>query len=43
MTALASKYEGRVVDFVGDNMLAEFPSALDAVNYTIHIQRLLEL
>ncbi|MGA9538226.1 MAG: adenylate/guanylate cyclase domain-containing protein [Desulfobacterales bacterium] len=42
MTALASKYEGRVVDFVGDNMLAEFPSALDAVNYTIHIQRLLE-
>ncbi|MGB5422210.1 MAG: adenylate/guanylate cyclase domain-containing protein [Desulfobacterales bacterium] len=42
MTALASKYEGRVVDFFGDNMLAEFPSALDAVNYTIHIQRLLE-
>ena len=41
MTQLAGKYRGRVVDFVGDNMLAEFSSAFDAVNYTVHAQHLL--
>jgi adenylate cyclase len=29
---------GRVVDFVGDNMLAEFSSALDAVDCAVKIQ-----
>jgi adenylate cyclase len=33
---------GRVVDFVGDNMLAEFSSALDAVDCAIKIQETLE-
>ena len=42
MIALACEYQGRVVDFVGDNMLAEFLSALDAVNYAVRIQRALK-
>ena len=42
MIALACEYQGRVVDFVGDNMLAEFLSALDAVNYAVRIQRVLK-
>jgi len=42
MTALADKYHGRVVDFVGDNMLAEFLSALDAVNCAVRIQAVLK-
>ena len=33
--------EGRVVDFVGDNMLAEFHSALDAVDGAMEIQQTL--
>jgi TolB-like protein len=33
---------GRVVDFVGDNMLAEFSSALDAVDCAVKIQETLE-
>ena len=32
--------EGRVVDFVGDNMLAEFHSALDAVDGAMEIPHL---
>jgi TolB-like protein len=36
------KSGGRVVDFIGDNFLAEFPSALDAVACAITIQRTLE-
>jgi hypothetical protein len=32
---------GRVVDFIGDNMLAEFSSALNAVNCAIKIQNTL--
>ena len=32
---------GRVVDFVGDNMLAEFSSALDAVDCAVKIQETL--
>ena len=38
MTALVGNNEGRVVDFVGDNMLAEFHSALDAVDCATNIQ-----
>jgi len=33
---------GRVVDFVGDNMLAEFSSALDAVDCAVKIQETLD-
>jgi adenylate cyclase len=33
---------GRVVDFVGDNMLAEFSSVLDAVDCAVKIQETLE-
>lgn len=31
ITEVVKRYGGRLVDFVGDNMLAEFSSALDAV------------
>ena len=43
MTTLVQDNEGRVVDFVGDNMLAEFHSALDAVDCATNIQRSLAL
>ncbi len=33
------RYGGRVVDATGDNLLAEFPSALDAVHSAIDIQK----
>ena len=33
---------GRVVDFIGDNMLAEFSSALDAVDCALKIQHTLD-
>ena len=33
---------GRVVDFIGDNMLAEFSSALDAVDCAVKIQNTLD-
>lgn len=39
MTAQVVEYSGRVVDFVGDNMLAEFSSTFDAVNCAVHMQR----
>lgn len=42
MTSLTVEYHGRVVDFVGDNMLAEFSSVLDAVNCAVRIQRVLQ-
>ena len=42
MTTLTVEYNGRVVDFVGDNMLAEFSSVLDAVNCAVRIQRVLQ-
>jgi adenylate cyclase len=38
ITAIVGENEGRVVDFVGDNMLAEFHSALDAVDCARNIQ-----
>jgi adenylate cyclase len=36
---LVGQYRGRVVDSPGDNILAEFASALDAVNCAVEIQR----
>jgi len=37
--ALIDAHRGRLVDFTGDNFLAEFPSALDGVRCAIEIQR----
>ncbi len=42
MTALIQHHGGRVVDSPGDNLLAEFASAVDAVQGAIVIQRELE-
>jgi adenylate cyclase len=39
--ALVREHRGRLVDFSGDNFLAEFPSALAAVSCAIEIQRVL--
>ena len=39
MTRLIQQYRGRVVDTAGDNLLAEFASAVDAVNCAVEIQR----
>jgi adenylate cyclase len=39
MTHLIQKYRGRMVDATGDNLLAEFPSAVDSVNCAVEIQR----
>lgn len=39
MGGLVRKHGGRVVDMVGDNLLAEFPSAVDAVQCAVEIQR----
>jgi adenylate cyclase len=41
ISTIVDKNEGRVVDFVGDNMLAEFHSALDAVDGAMEIQQTL--
>ncbi len=38
---LLRQHRGRLVDFTGDNFLAEFPSALDAVQAAVEIQRVL--
>jgi adenylate cyclase len=38
MTALISQHRGRVVDSPGDNLLAEFPSVVDAVQCSVNIQ-----
>ena len=43
MTTIIAESEGRVVDFVGDNMLAEFHSALDAVDCAVNIQNTLSV
>uniref|UniRef100_UPI003568C4D6 tetratricopeptide repeat protein n=1 Tax=Desulfosarcina sp. TaxID=2027861 RepID=UPI003568C4D6 len=42
ISGLISKHKGRVVDSPGDNILAEFASALDAVNSAIEIQEKLK-
>jgi hypothetical protein len=39
MAALIQQYRGRVVDSPGDNLLAEFASAVDAVQGAVEIQR----
>jgi len=42
ISGLISKHKGRVVDSPGDNILADFASALDAVNSAIEIQETLK-
>jgi adenylate cyclase len=42
MTALIQQHRGRVVDSPGDNLLAEFVSAVDAVRCAVEIQRELQ-
>jgi class 3 adenylate cyclase/TolB-like protein len=39
MSELVLRHGGRVVDIAGDNLLAEFPSALEAVACAVEIQR----
>ncbi len=39
--ALIAEHRGRLADFTGDNFLAEFPAARDAVECAIEIQRVL--
>jgi class 3 adenylate cyclase len=39
MTAHIETYRGRVVDSAGDNLLAEFPSVVDAVQCAVRVQR----
>ncbi len=41
ITGLVGDHRGRVVDAPGDNVLAEFPTALDAVRCAVQIQRVL--
>ena len=38
MTELIGQHRGRVVDAPGDNLLAEFPSVVDAVECSVRIQ-----
>jgi adenylate cyclase len=42
ITNLVGDHRGRVVDFTGDNFLAEFPTATDAVEAAAEIQRVLK-
>jgi len=39
MATLIQQYRGRVVDSPGDNLLAEFPSVVDAVRCAVEIQK----
>jgi TolB-like protein len=39
MTVLIQKYRGRVVDAPGDNLLAEFSSAVNAITCAVEMQR----
>jgi len=39
MSTLINRYQGRVVDSPGDNLLAEFESVLQGVNCAVEIQR----
>ena len=39
MTKLIKQHHGRVVDTVGDNLLAEFASAVDAVQGAVAVQK----
>ena len=40
--ALVEEHGGRVVDMAGDNVLAEFPAALEAARCALEIQRVLD-
>ena len=42
VSLLVEQNRGRVVDFTGDNFLAEFPTALEAVQCAVEIQRVLK-
>src|SRR5215475_224131 len=42
MATLIQQHHGRVVDAPGDNLLAEFASAVDAVQGAVEIQRTLK-
>jgi len=41
LAGLVEAHRGRVVDFTGDNLLAEFPSAVDATRCAVEIQHAL--
>src|SRR3989441_1048380 len=43
MTTLIAQHRGRVVDSPGDNLLAEFASAVDAVQGAVEIQQKLQI
>ena len=43
ISSLVGDHHGRVVDSPGDNLLAEFPSALDAVQCAVEIQGVLRV
>jgi len=43
MTGLIEEQNGRVVDAKGDNLLAEFPSVVDAVRCAVKIQKELKI
>jgi adenylate cyclase len=43
MTQLIEKYRGRVIDAPGDNLLADFGSAVDALQSAVDVQRELKL
>jgi adenylate cyclase len=43
MVTLVHQYKGRVVDFPGDNLLAEFASVVDAVQCAVEIQQQLKI
>lgn len=43
MAALIRRYQGRVIDSPGDNLLAEFVSVVDAVQCAVDIQQALKL
>jgi adenylate cyclase len=42
MTRLVGQHRGRVVDSPGDNLLGEFPTALDATRCAVEMQRVLQ-
>jgi adenylate cyclase len=42
ISTLVQEHRGRVVDSPGDNLLAEFPTALDAVQGAVEIQRVIQ-
>jgi class 3 adenylate cyclase len=43
ISGLVNDHHGRVVDSPGDNLLAEFPNALDAVQCAVEVQGVLRV